>query len=123
MKYGLAVAATDGFQTWDLNVVLTPAIRVPLNALRMNESTVAVAWRTTAEPQKMLIAAIMVFIVLIAAGMRLTGSILATAAIIAGAIVPAMLRLRRVPSILNAVAESIARTKGFKVAVSAGESV
>ncbi len=34
VKYGLAVAATDGFKAWDLNVVLPPALRVPLNALR-----------------------------------------------------------------------------------------
>ena len=29
VKYGLAVAATDGFKAWDLNIVLAPAIRVP----------------------------------------------------------------------------------------------
>jgi hypothetical protein len=121
VKYGLAVAVTDGFQAWDLNIVLTPAIRVPLNALRMSEGTIALAWKTTVEARRTLIAMPAIFLVLIAAGMTWTASIFATAAIIAVALAPAILRLRRVPSILNAAAESIAKTESLKVVVAAGE--
>ncbi|HXN85771.1 MAG TPA: glycosyltransferase [Candidatus Binataceae bacterium] len=121
LKYGLAVAVTDGFRAWDLNVVLLPAIRVPLNALRMNDGTIALAWKTTVEPRRTLIAALLIFVVSIAAGMTWIGSILATAAIIAGALAPAILHLRRIPSILNAAAESIAKTQSLKVGVSTGE--
>jgi O-antigen biosynthesis protein len=121
VKYGFAVAVTDGFQAWDLNIMLAPAIRVPLNALRLSDGSIALAWRTTAEAGHMLIAALLILIVLIAAGMTWTGSIFAAAAVIAVALVPAILGLRRVPSILNAAAESIAKAKGLKVAVSAGE--
>ena len=121
VKYGLAVAVTDGFQAWDLNVVLTPTIRMPLNALRMNEGNIALAWRTTAEMRPALIAAFVVFVVLIAAGMTWIGSSVATTAIIAVAVSPAILHLRRVPSILATAAESIARTKSLAVTVSPGE--
>jgi hypothetical protein len=121
VKYGLAVAVTDGFQSWDLNVVLAPAIRVPLNALRMNDGTIAIAWRTTTEPRRTAITAIIVFVVFIAAGMMWIGSIFATAAIVAVALAPAILQLRRIPAIFNAAAESIAKTQSLNVVVSAGE--
>jgi hypothetical protein len=120
VKYGLAVAVTDGFQAWDLNLVLTPTIRMPLNGLRMNDGTIALAWRTTAETRPALIAGFVVFVVLIAAGMSWIGSLVATAGIAAVALSPAILHLRRVPSIINAAAESIAKTKGLAVTVSPG---
>ena len=70
VKYGLAVAATDGFKAWDLNIVLPPAIRVPLNALRQSDGTIALAWRTKTEPTRTIIAAAVIFIALIACGLE-----------------------------------------------------
>ena len=122
VKYGLAVAATDGFKAWDLNLVLPPAIRVPLNALRQSDGTIALAWRTKAEPTRALIAAAVIFVALIACGLSAIGSIGATALIIAVAVAPAMVRLQRVPSLLAAAAESIANSKGLKIALHSGET-
>jgi len=122
VKYGLAVAATDGFKAWDLNIVLPPAIRVPLNALRMSDGTLALAWRTKTEPTRAIVGAAVIFIALIACGLSAIGSIGATALIIAIAIAPAMVRLQRVPSLLVAAAEAIANTKGLRSAVHAGET-
>jgi GT2 family glycosyltransferase len=122
VKYGLAVAATDGFKAWDLNLVLPPAIRVPLNALRMSDGTIALAWRTKTEPTRTIVAAALIFVALIACGFSAIGAIGGTAALIAIAIAPAIVRLRRVPSLLAAAAESIASARGLKIAVHAGET-
>ncbi len=81
VKYGLAVAATDGFKAWDLNIVLPPAVRVPLNALRQSDGTLALAWRTKTEPTRTIIAAAVVFIALIACGLSAIGAIGGTAAV------------------------------------------
>ena len=122
VKYGLAVAATDGFKAWDLNIVLPPALRVPLNALRMSDGTLALAWRTKTEPTRTIVAAALIFIALIACGLSAIGAIGATVVLIAIGIGPAIVRLQRVPSLLAATAESIARAKGLQVSVHSGET-
>jgi glycosyltransferase involved in cell wall biosynthesis len=122
VKDGLAVAATDGFKAWDLSIVLPPAIRVPLNALRMSDGTIALAWRVKTEPTSTIIAAVLIFIALIACGLSAIGSIGGTALVIAIAIAPAIVRLQRVPSLLAAAAESIAKARGLKVVIRAGET-
>jgi hypothetical protein len=122
VKYGLAVAATDGFKAWDLNLVLPPAIRVPLNALRMSDGTIALAWRTKTEPTRTIIAAALIFVALIACGASPISSIGGTAMLLAIAIAPAIVRLRRVPSLLAAAVESIAKARDLKIAVHAGET-
>jgi hypothetical protein len=122
VKYGLAVAATDGFKAWDLNIVLAPAIRVPLNALRMSDGTVALAWRSKSEPTRTIVAAAVIFIALIACGLSAIGAIGTTALIIAIAVAPVIVRLQRVPSLLAAAAEAIANARGLKIAVHPGET-
>ena len=46
VRRGVAVAETDGFQSYDLELVVLPMIRVPINALRRNDGSVALLWRT-----------------------------------------------------------------------------
>jgi hypothetical protein len=121
VRYGLAIAVTDGYQAWDLNVVLAPAIRVPLNALRISDGTIALAWRTKTEPTRMMIAAAIIFIVLLACGWSAPGAFAATALIAGGAIAPAIVRLQRVVSLLAAASEAIAGARGLKTTVRAGE--
>src|SRR5262249_14182598 len=111
VKYGLAVAVTDGYKAWDLNVVLPPALRVSLNALRQSDGTIALAWRTRTEPRRTLIAAMLIFIALIACGLSAIGSIGGTAFLIAIGLIPAIMRLQRVPSFLVVAAESIAKAR------------
>jgi hypothetical protein len=122
VKYGLAVAATDGFKAWDLNLVLPPAIRVPLNALRLSDGTIALAWRTKTEPTRTIVAAVLIFIALIACGFSAIGAIGATAVIIASAVAPAIIRLHRVPSLLAAAAEAIASSRGLHATTRSGET-
>jgi len=122
VKYGVAVAVTDGFKAWDLSIVLPPAIRVPLNALRMSDGTIALAWRTKTEPTRTIVAAVLIFIALIACGFSAIGALGGTAVVIALVTAPAIIRLQRVPSLLTAGAESIAKAKGLLIAVHTGET-
>jgi GT2 family glycosyltransferase len=122
VKYGLAVAATDGFKAWDLNVVLLPALRVPLNALRQSDDTLALAWRSKTEPRRTLLVAGLIFIALIACGLSIIGSLGATAMLIALGFAPAIVRLQRVPSFLVAASESIAAARGLKIDLRPGET-
>ena len=117
VKYGLAVAATDGFKAWDLNVVLPPAIRVPINALRMNDGTIALVWRTSVEPIGTIVIAVAFAIALIAVGWAIT----IVAVIVFAAV--RMFRLRRVPSMIVAAARSIAEARGLKVTGGARETL
>ena len=38
VRSGVAVAETDGFQSYDLEIVVPPMIRVPINAVRTDSS-------------------------------------------------------------------------------------
>ena len=73
VRRGLAVAETDGFQSYDLQIVVPPMIRVPINALR-TDASIALRWRTRAAPRRALIAAAVMF-VLLAAGFSLGAGI------------------------------------------------
>jgi len=116
VRLGLAVAVTDGFQTWDLNVVLPPALRVPINALRQDDGAIAIAWRTTLDAGRTAVAAGVIFAILAVAGFSFAFAIVAAAALIAIAIVPAISRLTQVPSMLRAAAEAAAKEQGLSIA-------
>jgi glycosyltransferase involved in cell wall biosynthesis len=114
-RYGVAVAVTDGFQAWDLNVVLPPALRVSLNTLRNRDGSVALAWRTNSDARRTIMAAIIVFIVLLAAGFAWSAALVTTAVLTAIALAPAILRLVRIPSLLWAAAATIAKEDGLTI--------
>ena len=121
VQYGLAVAATDGFKAWDLNIVLPPAMRVPLNASaperRPHRARVAHQNRTDAHhhrgggdlrrADRCRLSAIGAI-----GGDRARNRDRCRAAIV---------RLQRVPSLLAASAEAIAEARGLKIAVHRAE--
>ena len=52
VRRGVAVAETDGFQSYDLEIVVPPMIRVPINALRTDDRPrAALAHSTRAAPR------------------------------------------------------------------------
>jgi Glycosyl transferase family 2 len=106
---GLAVAVTDGFQSYDLEIIVPPAIRAPLNALKRDGGRVALRWRVRAALQRPLIAAAGSLVVLVAAGLTLgqAAGVLVFAGAAIGAV--AMLRARRLPAIITAAAGDAAR--------------
>ena len=44
IRRGVAVAETDGFQSYDLKLAIPPMIRAPINALRKDRG-IALIWR------------------------------------------------------------------------------
>jgi hypothetical protein len=107
IRRGLAVAETDGFQSYDLEIVVPPLVRVPINAVREKDGRVSLLWRSRIAPRRALIAAAIALLVLLAAGLPLRAAcaalILAAIAIAAFAFV----RARRVSAIVERCADEI----------------
>jgi O-antigen biosynthesis protein len=118
IRRGVAVAETDGFQSYDLELVIPPMIRAPINALR-KDASIALIWRTRPDPRRGLIAAAVTFLVLLAAGFSLGAGIVGVvlAALAVGLI--AITRARRVPAIINACASEVAGSLGISIATRA----
>jgi hypothetical protein len=115
VRRGVAVAETDGFQSYDLEIVVPPAIRAPINALQ-GDGRIALLWRTRCAPRRAIVAAAIALLVLLAAGFSIGGAIagVLSAAIAAGLI--AINRARRVPSIIRASAAEAAGALGIPTA-------
>ena len=107
IRHGLAVAETDGFQSYDLEIVVPPLIRMPINAVREKDGHVSLLWRTRIAPRRALIVSAIALLVLLAAGLSLRA---ASAALILAAIaiaVFAFVRARRVSEIVERCANEI----------------
>jgi glycosyltransferase involved in cell wall biosynthesis len=118
IRCGVAVAETDGFQSYDLELVIPPMIRAPINALR-KDASIALIWRTRPDPRGGLIAAAVTFLILLAAGFALGAGIVGVvlAALAVGLI--AITRARRVPAIINTCASEVAGSLGISIATRA----
>jgi hypothetical protein len=118
---GVAVAETDGFQSYDLEIVVPPMIRVPINALR-TDAGLALLWRVRPAPRRALIAAAVTFVLLTAAfsmGAAIVG--VAFAALAVGVL--AITRARRIPSIIKASAAEVAASLGISIATRAHDEI
>ena len=107
IRHGLAVAETDGFQSYDLEIVVPPLIRMPINAVREKDGHVSLLWRNRIAPRRALIVSAIALLVLLAAGLSLRA---ASAALILAAIaiaVFAFVRARRVSEIVERCANEI----------------
>jgi cellulose synthase/poly-beta-1,6-N-acetylglucosamine synthase-like glycosyltransferase len=118
LRRTVAVATTDGFQSYDLQMIVMPAIRVALNALRQSGGRVALRWRIGAAAARVAAAAAGALILLLAAGLGLWVAILADllGALVVGGL--AWRRARRLPSILRAAA----RDAAFELSASAADA-
>ncbi len=113
---GLAVAVTDGYQTYDLEIVLPPAVRVPINALRARDGQVNLRWRMRPALRRVLIASAVAIVVLAAAGLTLNEAVAAVAvgvALVAGL---AYTRARRIAPMLAAAARETATSLNLRLA-------
>ena len=115
VRRGVAVAETDGFQSFDLEIVVPPLIRVPINALR-NDGSIALLWRVRTAPRRALIIGAISFLVLLAAGfsLRVTTVAVVFAAIAVGLF--AINRARRIPAIIKLCAAEVADSLGISIA-------
>lgn len=109
---------TDGFQSYDLEAIVPPMIRAPLNAITREHGRVALKWRMRADPRRALVVAGCVFVVLMAAGLSLDESLVAVflSALAIGGF--ALLRARRLAASIVASGAEAAKALG----VSLGES-
>jgi hypothetical protein len=116
VRRGVAVAETDGFQSYDLEIVIPPMIRAPINTLRQNDGSIALLWRVRPAPRGALIAAAVILLILLAAGSSLTAAIagVACAAIAAGLL--ALTRARRIPALIKSSADEVAGSLGISIA-------
>lgn len=118
IRRGFAVEVTDGFQSYDLEAIVPPMIRAPLNAITREHGRVALKWRMRADPRRALVVAGCVFVVLMAAGLSLDESLVAVflSALAIGGF--ALLRARRLAASIVASGAEAAKALG----VSLGES-
>ncbi len=115
VRRGVAVAETDGFQSYDLELVVAPMIRVPMNALR-TDSRIALLWRIRPVPRRALIAAAVALLALLAAGFSLRAGILGVACAAIAVAVFAINRARRIPAVIKACATEVAGSLGVSLA-------
>jgi len=111
----VAVAETDGFQSYDLKLVVPPLIRVPINALRQNDASIALLWRIRSTPRRALIAAAVTFVLLAASfslGAAVVGVVFAALAV--GVL--AINRARHISSIIKACATEVADAHRLSIA-------
>jgi GT2 family glycosyltransferase len=116
-RRGLMVAGNTGFEPFDLQILLGPVCRVPLNTLWDENGALALRWRVAANPVPILAAAALV-LVLFAAGQWIGAVALAAAAIVwvAALTIPPLTRL---PATLNAaLIEAIERLRADRGAFS-----
>ncbi len=116
VRRGVAVAETDGFQSYDLEILVAPMIRVPINALLQNDGSIALLWRLRSAPRRALIFAAIALLVLLAAGFSVRAGI---AGVVCAAIAVGLLainRARRIPAIVKACAAEVAGSLGISMA-------
>ena len=118
---GVAVAETDGFQSYDLEIVVPPMVRVPINSLR-KDGALALLWRVRLAPRHFLIAAVATF-VLLAAAFSLGAAIVGVAFAALAVGVLAITRARRIPAIISACAAEVAGALGISIAARAEDEI
>jgi cellulose synthase/poly-beta-1,6-N-acetylglucosamine synthase-like glycosyltransferase len=117
VRHGVAVAETDGFQSYDLEIVVPPMVRVPINALRKDDR-IALLWRVRPAPRHFLVAAA-VTCALLTAGFSLGAAIVGVAFGALAVGVLAITRARRIPAIISACAAEVAASLALSIATPA----
>jgi cellulose synthase/poly-beta-1,6-N-acetylglucosamine synthase-like glycosyltransferase len=108
VRHGLAVAETDGFQSYDLEIVVPPLVRVPINALREDDGHVSLRWRFRVAPRRALIAAAIAILVLLAAGLPLPTAFAVVMVAASAVAIFAIIRARRISTIMKNCANEVA---------------
>ncbi len=121
VRRGLAVAETDGFQSYDLEIVAPPLVRVPINALREKDGRVSLLWRIRVAPRRALIAAAIALLVLPAAGLSLRAAAAAVVLAVAAIALFAIIRARSISAIVKSCANEVASQLRISLAPTAAD--
>jgi hypothetical protein len=121
-RRGLAVAVTDGYQAYDLEIVLPPMVRVPINAIRMGDGRVNLRWRMRPALRRVVIVCGVAIVLLAAAGLTLNEAVTVVAIGVAAVAGLAYLRARRIAPILSNAAREAATSLNLKLAIADGDA-
>jgi hypothetical protein len=116
VRRGLAVAETDGFQSYDLEIAVPPMVRVPINTLRRGDERLVLQWRTRTVTPRALVAAAVVLLIMLAAGLSLSAGLVGVICAALAVSLFAIARARRIPAIIQASAAEVAGALGLKIA-------
>jgi Glycosyl transferase family 2 len=120
IRRGLAVSQSDGFEAYDLQIVIPLGFRVPINALEGEAGRITLRWRTAMASRPVITSGALFLMVLLAAGLSwpFAVSLLAFAAV--GWAALAAWRLRRVPALLAAAGAEVCGTPRPEAASAGG---
>ncbi|HUO03909.1 MAG TPA: glycosyltransferase [Candidatus Binataceae bacterium] len=113
LKRGLAVATTDGFQSYDLEIVMPPFVRIPVNAIRRKDDSVALMWRTRIASRPALTAVAIVFAAILVGGHSMNAAIFGVISAASATGLIALARARRIPALIKAAARASAARLGL----------
>ena len=117
VRRGLAAAAGDRYEVYDIIVVIPPAMRVHLNGLELEDGRVALSWRALPAGRRIAIGAAAIVVPMLATGFSGVGAIAAAASAGICAAALAVLHLSRMPAALKAAAADAAAALGARAHV------
>jgi hypothetical protein len=115
VREGLAAAPGDDFQNWDLQILLPPAIRVPLNAVDEGGGRVSLRWRLDLDRRAVAIAAGVVVVLLMVAGASWLGGLIVFGFAAAAFVMIAASRAAVIPAAIRRSAAEVAGSFGLRV--------
>jgi glycosyltransferase involved in cell wall biosynthesis len=117
IRRGLAVAAGDRYEAYDLMIVIPPGMRIYLNGLELEDGRVALSWRAACAGWRIAAAAAAILVVMLGTGF--SGPSAIAVAAIAGVCVVALsvLRLSRLPAALKGAATDAVIALGARAQV------
>jgi hypothetical protein len=117
VRRGLAAAAGDRYETYDLIIVIPPGMRVRLNGLELEDGRVALSWRALPAGWRIGAAAAAIVVAMLATGFSGTGAMAAAAIAGVCASALAVLHLSRLPAALKAAAADAVAALGARAHV------
>jgi cellulose synthase/poly-beta-1,6-N-acetylglucosamine synthase-like glycosyltransferase len=117
VRYGLAAAAGDRYETYDLLLLIPPAIRIQLNGLELDDGRVALSWRARPAARRIATVGGAIIAVMLATGFSAASAIAAAASVGIAAAAMAVIYLGRLPGALKAAARDAVMVLGASAQV------
>jgi hypothetical protein len=112
---GAAVAVTDGYEPYDLELRIPPLLHVPILILQQ-QWELGVGWRVRLPPLTIGLAISVIFLVLLLVSFNPLGALAGTIVLAALAGLLIWQRLRKLPALIGAAVADAARHYGLRVA-------
>jgi O-antigen biosynthesis protein len=117
VRRGLATAAGDQYEAYDLEILIPPGMRVHINGLELDDGRVALSWRAAPAGWRIAAAAGAIVVVMLATGFSGTAAVAAAAIAGVCAAAIAVLHLSRLPAALKAAAADAVAALGARAHV------